>query len=69
MPVSRRQCRADDVDVRWSRTGLERNHDNAMDGKRFLIIKREGEDTDAAQSRLDIVLNWFEGIRERVPVN
>ena len=59
---------ADDADVRWTRTSLERNYDIDMDGERFLIVKREGEEENA-QARFDVVLNWFHELTERVPTN
>ena len=58
----------DDVDVRWTRTSLERNYDVALDGERFLIIKRESEEENAAQARFDVVLNWHQELLERVPL-
>ena len=45
---------ADDIDVRWSRTLLDRNYDIALDGERFLIIKHEGDEENA--TRLDSTL-------------
>ena len=50
----------------FSYTG--RNYDVAPDG-RFLMINlasRSGEDTPSAQ--INVVLNWFEELTERVPI-
>jgi hypothetical protein len=47
--------------------------DVSPDGKRFLMMKdlQAASETPAASfpRRLDIVLNWFEELKERVPVN
>jgi len=39
------------------------------DGKRFLMIKESGPD-GAAESprRINMVLNWFEELKQRVPI-
>ena len=43
--------------------------DISPDGKRFLMIKEPEISTAAGpQPRIDIVLNWFEELKERVPV-
>ena len=45
--------------------------DLSPDGKRFLLIKPEstGESSTAqARQRINIVLNWFEELKQRVPV-
>ena len=45
-----------------------RNYDIAPDGQRFLMI-REGAATDAATAeQLVVVLNWFQELKERVPI-
>ena len=46
-----------------------RNFDIAPDGQRFLMIK-DVEQTEEESARLEviIVLNWFEELKERVPV-
>src|SRR5262249_48683029 len=38
------------------------NFDVANDGQRFLMVK-----TDSAGGRLNVVLNWFEELKQRVP--
>ena len=39
------------------------NFDVSPDGQRFLMVK-----DDSASGRLNIVLNWFEELKARVPV-
>ena len=43
------------------------------DGKRFLMIKpialKDGEDGMSASPKIKIVLNWFEELKDRVPVH
>jgi len=39
--------------------------DVSPDGKRFLMMKEAGS---AASTRINIVLNWFEELKQRVPV-
>ena len=39
------------------------NYDVSRDGQRFVMIKDE-----SGSSRLNVVLNWFEDLRARVPV-
>ena len=43
-----------------------RGFDIAPDGQRFMMIKRGGE--DAAPPQINVVLNWFQELTERVPV-
>ncbi len=38
-------------------------YDISPDGQRFLMIKRE-----QAPAQINVVLNWFEELKERVPV-
>jgi Tol biopolymer transport system component len=51
-------------------TGEGRIH---PDGKRFLMIKptprKDSESGEAAPDKINIVLNWFEELKERVPVD
>jgi len=45
--------------------------DISPDGKRFLMIKEATADTsteETARKKINIVLNWFEDLKERVPV-
>ncbi len=37
------------------------------DGQWFLMIQEGGEDS-AAQQQINVVLNWFEELKQRVPV-
>ena len=46
-----------------------RRFDIAPDGQRFLMIKEGGTTSeDAAPLQIDVVLNWFQELTERVPV-
>ena len=40
------------------------------DGKRFVVIVPPGqtESTEFAQPQINVILNWFEELKERVPV-
>jgi len=38
------------------------NFDVTNDGQRFLMVKN-----DSASGRLNVVLNWFEELKQRVP--
>ena len=46
--------------------GAERQFDIAPDGERFLMIDTN-QDAAAAAPRINIILNWFEELKERVP--
>ena len=49
--------------------GEGRYHDIAPDGQQFLILSRQGaSEAGAVASQIDVVLNWFEEVTERVPV-
>ncbi len=54
----------------YSTRGDGRTYDVAPDGQRFLAITSVPLETDADVSRpqINIVLNWFEELKERVPV-
>ena len=41
-------------------------YDVAPDGQRFLMIKVGGEQEEAA-TQINVVLNWFEELKRRVP--
>ena len=41
------------------------NYDVSPDGQRFLMVKASGKESVATQ--LNVVLNWFEELKERVP--
>src|SRR5262249_5125500 len=45
-----------------------RSYDVSSDGKRFLMILPAGEQTRPNFARIDIVLNWFTELQQRVPV-
>jgi hypothetical protein len=46
--------------------------DISPDGRRFLMLKRpaaqSGTPTEARPNKINIVLNWFEELKRRVPV-
>ncbi len=54
----------------YSRLGDGRNYDVSPDGQRFLAINTVPLETDADASppQINIVLNWFEELKARVPV-
>jgi Tol biopolymer transport system component len=51
----------------FSLVGTGRNYDISTDGKRFLMIKPANEQRTAAPT-INLVINWFEELRRRVPV-
>jgi serine/threonine-protein kinase len=42
--------------------------DISPDGKRFLMIKEAASTSKEAPRKINIVLNWFEELKQRVPV-
>ncbi len=47
--------------------GPRRAHDDIHpDGQRFLMMNMQG--SEGSRPRINIVLNWFEELKERVPV-
>lgn len=42
-------------------------YDVSADGQRFLMVKES--DASSAQTQINVVLNWFEELRRRVPTN
>jgi serine/threonine-protein kinase len=42
------------------------NYDVSPDGKRFLMVK-ESEQAQAAPTQINVVLNWFEELKQKVP--
>jgi len=42
------------------------NYDVSPDGQRFLMLKRAGQD-DQGPTQINIVLNWFDELKRRVP--
>jgi eukaryotic-like serine/threonine-protein kinase len=47
-------------------TGTSPNYDVSPDGKRFLMLKPT-EQAEAAPTQINVVLNWFEELKRRVP--
>ena len=50
--------------------GFERNYDITLDGTRFLGVVAAGQNTASgtpAAPQIQVVLNWFEELRARVP--
>jgi Tol biopolymer transport system component len=43
------------------------NYDVSPDGQRFLMLKPV-ESTEAAPTQINVVLNWFEELKRRVPI-
>jgi serine/threonine-protein kinase len=43
------------------------NYDVSSDGQRFLMLK-PSESAEAAPTQINVVLNWFEELKRRVPV-
>ena len=52
-------------------SGMGHNWDLSPDGKRFLMIKGlSSESTEATpQEKINFVLNWFEELKDKVPVD
>ena len=44
------------------------NYDVSADGQRFLMLKANVAQEEAP-TQINVVLNWFEDLRRRVPVN
>jgi Tol biopolymer transport system component len=44
-----------------------RNYDVSPDGQRFLMLKTS-EQAQAAPTQINVVLNWFEELKQKVPV-
>ena len=57
---------------RYSLAGTGRAYDIAPDGRRFLMVKEatptDGDDPFAGLTQIVVVLNWFEDLKERVPI-
>ena len=43
------------------------NYDVSPDGQRFLMLKPT-EQAEAAPTQINVVLNWFEELKQKVPV-
>ena len=50
---------------------MGRTYDVSLAGERFLVIDTSpaGEDADVQIPRINIILNWFEELKERVPLD
>jgi Tol biopolymer transport system component len=46
--------------------GTTTNYDLSRDGQRFLMVKRS-EKAETAPTQINVVLNWFEELKRRVP--
>jgi serine/threonine-protein kinase len=46
--------------------GTSPNYDVSPDGERFLMVK-PAEQTEAAPTQINVVLNWFEELKQKVP--
>jgi hypothetical protein len=44
---------------------LAPNYDVSPDGQRFLMLK--GGEQEAAPAQINVVLNWFEELKQKVP--
>ena len=52
------------------RQGFERNYDITLDGKRFLGVVAAGQSSTSGAPtapQIEVVLNWFEELKARVP--
>jgi hypothetical protein len=50
------------------RPGFERNNDITLDGKRFLVVAAGQTASGApAAPQIQVVINWFEELKARVP--
>jgi Tol biopolymer transport system component len=45
-----------------------RNFDITPDGKQFLVVMPTASATDSSSRQINVVLNWFEELKQRVPV-
>jgi hypothetical protein len=46
-----------------------RNYDITPDGKRFLIVlPAQNDATKGATAQINVVVNWFEELKQRVPM-
>ena len=50
-----------------STVGTFPNYDVSLDGQRFLMLKPV-EQAQAAPTQINVVLNWFEELKQKVPV-
>ena len=47
-------------------TAVIANYDITPDGQRFLMIQ-DGEEQEGAATQINVVLNWFEELKQKVP--
>jgi hypothetical protein len=47
-------------------TVAQPNYDISTDGQRFLMVK-PAEQAQAAPTQINVVLNWFEELKQKVP--
>jgi Tol biopolymer transport system component len=47
--------------------GFERNNDTTLDGKRFLGVVAAGQSSTSGAPQIQVVLNWLEELKARVP--
>ncbi len=61
-----------DARVKLNEITLAPTYDITPDGERFVFVQTtavaDTGDTDAPVPQINIVLNWFEELKERVPV-
>ena len=50
----------------WSAQGTFPSYDVSSDGQRLLMLK-PAEEKQAAPTQINVVLNWFEELKRRVP--
>jgi hypothetical protein len=51
---------------RYQLSPILNNYDVSPDGQRFLMLK-PSETREAAPTQINVVLNWFEELKRRVP--
>jgi len=58
------------LEIVLQQAGFERQYDVSPDGKRFLVLLPDtpGEKESRSTQQINIVLNWFEELKQRVPV-
>ena len=51
----------------YVRRNNEPNYDVSLDGERFVMIQASEEQDSPAPQQINVVLNWFEELKRRVP--
>ena len=51
---------------KYKQSGQRSDYDIAPDGQRFLMIRESGEQ-EKAVTQINVVHNWFEELKRRVP--